>query len=1026
MIDFSWLDSDSTVRFCLTLLHSIWQFILLALVATVVSRLIKRRGVQWRYSVNVIALVIGLAMLPVTFALLSGHQAADNAPTTAFTQTGSNQVGLAPPTEKTEQTPINDQHAKSPATQVDQSPITAQTESFAATATSWPLSLATWAAALYVMGVVLMLLRLTLAIVRANRLAVQGRVLTDGPAFQILQRLADQWSMRVAPTLRLTEDVVAPKVVGVLRSTILLPTAALTGLSPDQLEMILAHELAHVRRHDMWVHLFQRIAEAILFFNPALWFLSRRISELREYCCDELACQAVAHIAGETRTRYAETLLRMVELNQNPTSDTKRFDAVASLAASGSSQSELRRRVAHLFGDPVCDPVRMTRGGAFTFAGALVLLFTVSALWNTGLSGQVPPTNLDDQAVSVVIQDSKPAVALEGSFADQFAGILKNVLEESELPFYTEQRAEEICDQFSKLTQLASIDLQEVSEERRIAILTSLRDNHARLLCLKKSSSREAAKLNLLYLRFPDLVKSLQWKMWMALSRGELNTDQQARQAKQRDWMRETILSLPDDQFARQQRELEELDKLFEDPLLPQFDQLMSEKQFTRFQQAVQEMLDTARNGKEGREDNAFGMNSGRILPHDPLKFIAFKFRLMAFESCWNRDNAAQIPRFDEDKIRSVSKVGTHSHLRIWFKFDSNEKHRKSGGLKDFYRGVKSSALDTRNGNSAETPSKILTPPDTKTAANDSADAWETAPSKEGLMELLKQRDAAFGDYLIEFDLKMSRSRHPFMEWHSVNWKRKPLNPPKNFDPPYHETKIRRYSFATNGDEEHMDWITTEVRKDGQIDEGSKHLGRGTRVSTWRDTVRWENYSDRDDEKLPEDPAEGDPRFPQLHKNSSSVPSTILDSNRMHYELCAGIRMSKRIKQIDTILIRDGQLHVTGKMTLPWGGDCELKMELTPSLLPTRIILSQYVVADGSKYRNKYVVQTRNKLKHENAPATPQSARFEFTTEIEPAEGKPWVRPNKKFDNLRFIRARGHLGADEFKKMTQMEFPSGS
>jgi len=116
MIDFSWLDSDFTLRLCLTLLHSLWQFILLALMACLVGVLIKRRGVQWLYSINVIALVIGLAMLPVTFALLSGHQAADNVPTTAFTQTGSNQVGLAPPTEQMEQTPLK-QHAESSSAQ---------------------------------------------------------------------------------------------------------------------------------------------------------------------------------------------------------------------------------------------------------------------------------------------------------------------------------------------------------------------------------------------------------------------------------------------------------------------------------------------------------------------------------------------------------------------------------------------------------------------------------------------------------------------------------------------------------------------------------------------------------------------------------------------------------------------------------------------------------------------------------------------------------------------------------------------
>ena len=691
MIDFSWLDSDFTLRLCLTLLHSLWQFILLALMACLVGVLIKRRGVQWLYSINVIALVIGLAMLPVTFALLSGHQAADNVPTTAFTQTGSNQVGLAPPTEQMEQTPLK-QHAESSSAQIDQSPITAQTDSTVATAASWRLPLATWAAALYLIGVVLMLLRLVRAIVRANRLAVQGSVLTDGPAFQMLQRLVDQWSMKVTPTLRLAEDVVAPKVVGVLRSTILLPTSALSGLSPEPLEMILAHELAHVRRHDMWVNLFQRIAEAILFFNPALWFLSRRISALREYCCDELACEAVSHLAGETRTRYAETLLRMVELNLDPTRRAKYHDAVASLAASGSSQSELRRRVARLFGDPVCEPLRMTRSGALTLAGTLFALFAVSALWNTGLSGQVSSTNLDESIKQANAVDSKPNIVLEGQFADQFAGILTDVLEETELPLFTEKRVEEICDGFSKLTQLPSIDLQEVSEERRIAILTSLRDNHARLLGLDYPNKRNAFRANRLYLNLPDLVKSLQWEVWMSLSRGELNTDQQARQAKQRDWMRETIISLPDDRFRRRQKELDELEKLFEDPLVPQFDQVMSDKQFTLFKQKVQEML-----GPSGH------MNVTRNHTSDRLTFIAFQFRTMAFESCWNPNNIAKIPRFDEDEIQSYALSARPSFYQWWFKFASNERHRRGSALTDFFSGTDFRAHDIRPGRKTET-----------------------------------------------------------------------------------------------------------------------------------------------------------------------------------------------------------------------------------------------------------------------------------------------------------------------------------
>jgi len=471
--------------------------------------------------------------------------------------------------------------------------------------------------------------------------------------------------MKVTPTLRLAEDVVAPKVVGVLRSTILLPTSALSGLSPDQLEMILAHELAHVRRHDMWVNLFQRIAEAILFFNPALWFLSRRINALREYCCDEMACEAVSHRTGETRTRYAEALLRVVEMNQNPTRGASDYDAVASLAASGSSPSELRRRVAHLFGDSVCEPVRMTRRGAFTLAGTLLLLFAVSTIWNTGLSGLSlakmsmlqyngrqrgvtingtywPPGSavFRDPSGALLPNNSahypplpwKPDVVLEGSFSDQADSILAEALVESGLPFLTEQRIEEICDQFSELLQLDTVDLEAVSEERRIAILSSLRNNNARQLRLPQSSPHEAHGINRIYLKFPDRIKTLRWKLWMALSRGEHTANEQARQSKQQQWMREAILSLPDNLHGQRQIEVCNLDEMFRDPLLPQFDRVMSDQQFTKFQNEVQAMLETA---------SLFG--------------IANRFGGMAFKAYWPPDDVAAIGSFEDDKILAIS-----------------------------------------------------------------------------------------------------------------------------------------------------------------------------------------------------------------------------------------------------------------------------------------------------------------------------------------------------------------------------------
>ena len=229
---------------------------------------------------------------------------------------------------------------------------------------------APWIITVYLVGVVLMLLRLLASLVHSQRLANQAKPLTEGPLLTTIQALARRWSMRFVPVLAETERVVAPRVVGLMRPVILLPASAVSGLSFDELELILGHELAHIRRHDMWIVLVQRVAEAALFYNPALWYLSRRISALREYCCDDAACEAHEPL------RYAATLMKLIEL----AAPELAAGAPLALAAQGRSPSELRRRVARLLGEPLREPLRLTRGAALTSAVSLLLLAFLPAM----------------------------------------------------------------------------------------------------------------------------------------------------------------------------------------------------------------------------------------------------------------------------------------------------------------------------------------------------------------------------------------------------------------------------------------------------------------------------------------------------------------------------------------------------------------------------------------------------------------------------------------------------------------------
>ena len=98
-------------------------------------------------------------------------------------------------------------------------------------------------------------------------------------------------SLRRAVAIVESGAVAVPTLVGWIKPVVLLPAAALSGLSPEQLQAILAHELAHVRRHDYLVNLLQSMVETLLFYHPATWWVSAQVRAEREHCCDDLAVE---------------------------------------------------------------------------------------------------------------------------------------------------------------------------------------------------------------------------------------------------------------------------------------------------------------------------------------------------------------------------------------------------------------------------------------------------------------------------------------------------------------------------------------------------------------------------------------------------------------------------------------------------------------------------------------------------------------------------------------------------------------
>jgi beta-lactamase regulating signal transducer with metallopeptidase domain len=92
-----------------------------------------------------------------------------------------------------------------------------------------------------------------------------------------------------------------PCAVGALHPVILVPVGVLAGLSPNQLEAILAHELAHIRRHDYLANLLQTCVETVLFYHPAVWWVSGRVRAEREHCCDDAAVRVCGDAVSYAR-----------------------------------------------------------------------------------------------------------------------------------------------------------------------------------------------------------------------------------------------------------------------------------------------------------------------------------------------------------------------------------------------------------------------------------------------------------------------------------------------------------------------------------------------------------------------------------------------------------------------------------------------------------------------------------------------------------------------------------------------------
>ena len=374
-----------TARLGLTLLHVLWEGVILSACLAVALVCLRRSSPVRRYWVSCLA----MALLPVsafiTFALL---------PTDGSTPALSSHAKLmqAPPGNASAEN--SELSSNAVANRPDgQNSLAANAGSTASAndhqTRSVGLMIRPFLPALgaaWIVGIGLF------SVYRLAGWAYLHRLLKSGsappaPWPDILLSLSAKLKINRPVKLLQSSWVCVPAVAGWLRPVILLPVSALTNMPVDQLQTLLAHELAHVRRHDYPINLAMTAIETLFFYHPLTWWISRQIRREREDCCDDIAAEA----AG-SRVLYALALADLEALR------------LPSGFAPAASDGSLLRRVRRLLG--VAHHTRLTIGAALP----LLLVFIAALGWLAAMSARPGSAK---EASAVVPSSGQTACAVE-------------------------------------------------------------------------------------------------------------------------------------------------------------------------------------------------------------------------------------------------------------------------------------------------------------------------------------------------------------------------------------------------------------------------------------------------------------------------------------------------------------------------------------------------------------------------------------------------------------------------------------
>jgi TonB family protein len=251
--------NDMTRALSSALFHFIWQGAAVAVALWIALLLLRKKSPNTRYVVSFVALAL-MAALPLLTASLSYSRAVTTAVSAVRAQgTTSSSVNSRSLVSTNE--------------------------------TSWLVQAQQWALTVWSIGVVLFSLRIVWSCRYLYVLKRRG-AMAEAAITELVSKLGRRMGVEKHVRVLISSIAESPGAIGWLRPIILLPASSVLGLSPEQLEAVIAHELAHIRRYDYLVSAFQVVVETLLFYHPAVWWTSSRIRAEREFCCDDLAVRA--------------------------------------------------------------------------------------------------------------------------------------------------------------------------------------------------------------------------------------------------------------------------------------------------------------------------------------------------------------------------------------------------------------------------------------------------------------------------------------------------------------------------------------------------------------------------------------------------------------------------------------------------------------------------------------------------------------------------------------------------------------